>query len=45
MIKELTKPGRDIREEMPKPVLRSDLLSLEDLKRRYGAFGRCSKRY
>lgn len=32
MIKELTKPGRDIREEMPKPVLRSDLLSLEDLK-------------
>lgn len=32
MIKELIKPGRDIREEMPKPVLRSDLLSLEDLK-------------
>lgn len=32
MINELIKPGRDIREEMPKPVLRSDLLSLEDLK-------------
>ena len=32
MIGELIKPGRDIREEMPKPVLRSDLLSLEDLK-------------
>ncbi len=32
IIKELLKPGRDIRESMPKPVLRSDLLSLEDLK-------------
>ena len=30
--KELLKPGRDIRESMPKPVLRSDILSLEDLK-------------
>jgi uncharacterized protein len=26
------KRGRDPREELPKPVLRSDLLSLEDLK-------------
>lgn len=32
MVAELTKPGRDIRDTMPKPVLRSDLLSLEDLK-------------
>ncbi len=32
MVKELLKPGRDIRESMPKPVLRSDILSLEDLK-------------
>lgn len=32
IVKELLKPGRDIRESMPKPVLRSDLLSLEDLK-------------
>ena len=32
MVKELTKPGRDIREDMPKPVLRAELLSLEDLK-------------
>lgn len=30
--KELAKPGRDIRESMPKPVLRSDILSMEDLK-------------
>ena len=27
-----TKPGRDPREEMPLPVLRSDVLSMEDLK-------------
>ncbi len=32
MISELTKPGRDIRDTMPKPVLRAELLSLEDLK-------------
>ena len=32
IVGELLKPGRDIRESMPKPVLRSDLLSLEDLK-------------
>ncbi len=30
--KELLKPGRDIRESMPKPILRSDILSMEDLK-------------
>lgn len=29
---ELLKPGRDIRESMPKPVLRSDVITLEDLK-------------
>ncbi|MCI8629185.1 MAG: RNA-binding transcriptional accessory protein [Firmicutes bacterium] len=32
IIKELEKPGRDPREEMPLPVLRSDVLSMEDLK-------------
>ncbi len=32
IVEELLRPGRDIRESMPKPVLRSDLLSLEDLK-------------
>lgn len=32
MVKELSKPGRDIREDMPKPVLRAELLGLEDLK-------------
>lgn len=32
IIAELNKPGRDPREDMPKPVLRSDVLKLEDLK-------------
>ena len=32
IIKELSKPGRDPREDMPKPILRSDVLKLEDLK-------------
>ncbi len=32
IIKELQKPGRDPRDEMPKPVLRSDVLKFEDLK-------------
>lgn len=30
--KELEKPGRDPRDEMPKPVLRSDVLDMKDLK-------------
>ena len=29
---ELEKPGRDPRDEMPKPILRSDVLAMEDLK-------------
>ena len=29
---ELKKPGRDPREDMPKPILRSDVLSMEDLQ-------------
>ena len=32
IIKELEKPGRDPRDEMPKPILKSDVLSIEDLK-------------
>ena len=32
MIDELSKPGRDPREDMPKPILRNDVLKLEDLK-------------
>ncbi len=32
IIKELQKPGRDPRDEMPKPILKSDVLSIEDLK-------------
>lgn len=32
IIEEIRKPGRDPREEMPKPVFRSDVLKMEDLK-------------
>ena len=32
IIDELSKPGRDLRDEMPKPILRSDVLKFEDLK-------------
>ena len=32
IIDELSKPGRDPREEMPKPILRTDVLKFEDLK-------------
>ena len=32
IVKELSKPGRDPREDMPKPILRNDVLKLEDLK-------------
>ncbi len=32
IIGELSKPGRDVREDMPKPILRSDVLKFEDLK-------------
>ncbi|MBE5938597.1 MAG: RNA-binding transcriptional accessory protein [Lachnospiraceae bacterium] len=31
IIKELEKPGRDPRDEMPKPVLRTDILEMKDL--------------
>ncbi|OZV10975.1 RNA-binding transcriptional accessory protein [Tissierella sp. P1] len=33
IIKELEKPGRDPRDEMPKPILRQDVLKIEDLKK------------
>ncbi|MBO5424130.1 MAG: RNA-binding transcriptional accessory protein [Lachnospiraceae bacterium] len=32
IVKELEKPGRDPREEMEKPILRSDVLEMKDLK-------------
>ncbi len=32
IVKELEKPGRDPRDELPPPLMRSDVLSLEDLK-------------
>lgn len=32
MVKELEKPARDPRDEMPKPILRTDVLDIKDLK-------------
>ena len=32
MVKELVKPGRDPRDELPAPILRTDVLELQDLK-------------
>ncbi len=32
IVSELLKPGRDIRDSLPKPILRSDLMDLSDLK-------------
>ena len=32
ILKELEKPARDPREDMPKPILRSDILEMKDLK-------------
>ena len=32
ILKELAKPGRDPREDMPKPILRTDVLEMKDLK-------------
>jgi uncharacterized protein len=32
IVKELQSPGRDPRDDMPKPILRSDVLKMEDLK-------------
>ena len=32
MLSELAKPGRDPRDELPKPVLRTDVLEMKDLK-------------
>ena len=31
IVKELEKPGRDPREDMPKPILRTDVLDMKDL--------------
>ncbi len=32
IVKELEKPGRDPREDLPKPILRTDVLEMKDLK-------------
>ncbi len=32
IVKELSKPGRDPREDMPQPILRTDVLEMKDLK-------------
>lgn len=39
IIKELDKPGRDLREDRPKPILRSDVLKIEDLEIGMELFG------
>ena len=32
IITELQKPGRDVRDSLPQPILRDDILGMEDLK-------------
>ena len=32
VMQELMKPGRDVRDELPKPILRTDVLEISDLK-------------
>ena len=32
IVSELMKPGRDVRDELPKPILRTDVLEMKDLK-------------
>jgi uncharacterized protein len=32
IVKELMKPGRDPRDELPKPILRTDVMEIKDLK-------------
>ncbi|MBQ9412711.1 MAG: RNA-binding transcriptional accessory protein, partial [Oscillospiraceae bacterium] len=32
VVKELLKPGRDIRDELPKPIFRTDVMGISDLK-------------
>ena len=32
IVAELCKPGRDVRDSLPKPLLRSDVMGLDDLK-------------
>lgn len=32
VVKELMKPGRDVRDDLPKPILRTDVLDIKDLK-------------
>ena len=31
IVSELLKPGRDVRDELPKPILRTDVLEMKDL--------------
>ena len=32
VMQELMKPGRDVRDELPKPILRTDVMEISDLK-------------
>ena len=39
VVKELGKPGRDLRDELPAPILRTDVLEMKDLKSGMVLFG------
>ena len=39
IVRELEKPARDPREDMPRPILRSDVLDMKDAKARHGVKG------
>lgn len=39
IVKELERPGRDPRDELPAPMLRQDIMSMEDLEARNGIKG------
>ena len=43
IVKELEKPARDPRDEMPKPILRTDVLDMKDLKEGNDPKRNCSK--
>ena len=45
IVKELEKPARDPREDMPKPILRSDVLEMKDLTPGMVLKGTVQKRY
>ena len=43
IVKELEKPARDPRDEMPRPILRTDVLNMEDLKEGHDPERNCAE--